>query len=82
MKGSVHEVLYSEAQSGVLVTVQQNKALKFEQHCKTSDLPFNELGVTGGDRLIIDEYLDLTVSEMKTAYESAIPNAMENRVEV
>jgi len=82
MKGSVHEVLYSEAQSGVLVAVEQNKALKFEQHCKTNNLPFEELGVTGGDRLIMDEYLDLTISEMKTVYKSAIPNAMENRVEV
>jgi len=82
LNGSVYDVLYSEAQSGVVITVNQEKARAFEQLCETNNLPFKELGVTGGDRLIIDEFVDLAVSEMGMLYENAIPNAMESRMEV
>ncbi len=82
LSGSVYETLYSEAQSGVVVSVAQEKATAFEQACKHGGLPFMELGVTGGDRLLIDEHIDLAISEMESVYESAIPDAMKSRVEV
>lgn len=82
LSGSVHETLYSEAQSGVIVSVKQEKAMAFEKTCKDNKLPFLELGVTGGDRLLIDEYVDLAILQMEKVYENAIPEAMEARVEV
>jgi len=82
LSGSVHETLYSEAQSGVIVSVKQEKAMAFEKTCKDNKLPFLESGVTGGDRLLIDEHVDLAISQMEKVYENAIPEAMEARVEV
>ncbi|NBC27015.1 MAG: phosphoribosylformylglycinamidine synthase subunit PurL, partial [Bacteroidetes bacterium] len=75
--GSVTEVLYSEAQSGVVVTVQAESARKLEIFLEKHDLPFYELGSVGGDTLLVDEYIDRSVKELEMVYESALPAAME-----
>ena len=77
LNGSYYDVLYSEAQSGVVVTVKTEEALKFEQFCKNQDLPFKELGAVGGRRLEIDSFIKADVKELSDLYESAIPSAME-----
>lgn len=77
LNGSYYDVLYSEAQSGVVVTVKREEALKFEQFCKNEELPFQELGAVGGNKLEIDSFIKIKVKELTSLYESAIPSAME-----
>jgi phosphoribosylformylglycinamidine synthase subunit PurL len=77
LNGSYYDVLYSEAQSGVLVTVPRSEAVSFERFCNTEELPFNELGVVGGKNLEIDEFIDTPVDELTEIYESVLPSMME-----
>jgi hypothetical protein len=51
--------------------------LKFEQFCKNEELPFQELGAVGGNKLEIDSFIKIKVKELTSLYESAIPSAME-----
>lgn len=77
LKGSYIEVLYSEAQSGVVVTVPKEDARALEQYFDKHDIFFDELGSVGGSKLIIDEFIEQSVAELKEVYESAIPKAMD-----
>jgi len=76
LKGSYIEVLYSEAQSGVVVTVPKEDARALEQYFDKHDMFFDELGSVGGSKLIIDEFIEQPITDLKAVYESAIPAAM------
>lgn len=77
LNGPVPEVLYSEAQSGVVVTATPAQADKLEKFLSDHKLPFTELGRVGNGKLIIDDYIDADAEELRNIYESAIPAAME-----
>ena len=77
LTGSYIDVLYSEAQSGVVVTVPREDARELEHYLLKHDLFFDELGTVGGSKLIIDEFVEQSVNELEMAYESAIPKAMD-----
>lgn len=73
---NIHEVLYSEAQSGVIVTLKKEQVSKFEQLAVSEKIPVMKLGQVKGDILAIDTYINARISVLEEAYESAIPNAM------
>ena len=77
LKGSLHERLYSEAQSGVVITVHESAVSDFEKKLSGKNLPFYSLGVVNGDKLTIDNIVNLSVNELAEPYETALPNAMK-----
>ncbi|TVR29504.1 MAG: phosphoribosylformylglycinamidine synthase subunit PurL [Balneolaceae bacterium] len=72
----LHEVLYSEAQSGVLVTVEQEKLQEFEKAVSGSGVNAVKLGLVNGTELVIDSDVKIPVEQLREVYESAIPKAM------
>lgn len=76
LNGSYYDVLYSEAQSGVVVTVPRPEAVNFERFCRKEELPFKELGAVGGRNLEIDEIIKLRVTDLSEIYETVIPSSM------
>ena len=77
LHGTHADILYSEAQSGVVVSVPKNGADLLEQHFDSNGIPCEPLGSVGGSRLVVDEFIDLGVEELESQYESAIPGAMD-----
>ena len=77
MNGSDYELLYSEAQSGVVVTVPADNSAAIEKQVKSAGLPYYKLGKVGGNFLEIDQIIRIQVDELTDRYESAIPSAME-----
>lgn len=71
-----YEVLYSEAQSGVVVTASFEKSKAAEKAFKESGIPFTTLGVVGGEELLIDTEIQLPVGKLHKSHESGIPSAM------
>lgn len=71
-----YEVLYSEAQSGVVVTASFEKSKAAEIAFKESGIPFTTLGVVGGEELLIDTEIQLPVGQLHKSHESGIPSAM------
>lgn len=77
LNGSYMEVLYSEAQSGVVVTVPNENARALERYLEKNGIFHDELGFVGGAKLIVDEFIEQSVTDLKKVYESAIPKAMD-----
>ena len=79
-----HEVLYSEAQSGVVVSCSEDEREALENHFSDHDMPFVELGRVGdeGDDLEIEGLLKLGLDEMFNIYDSVIESAMRQKDEV
>jgi phosphoribosylformylglycinamidine synthase subunit PurL len=75
---NLHEVLYSEAQSGILVTVSADQIPLFEKTVSGSGVDTVKLGAVNGEELVIDTAVRLMVKELDAVYESAIPKAMGN----
>ncbi|WP_340106222.1 phosphoribosylformylglycinamidine synthase subunit PurL [Rhodohalobacter sp. 8-1] len=76
LNGSYIDVLYSEAQSGVVVTVPNANARALERYLEKNGIFYDEIGIVGGPKLIIDEFVDQNVADLKEIYESAIPKAI------
>jgi phosphoribosylformylglycinamidine synthase len=78
-----YEVLYSEAQSGVVVTCGVEKKAQLESHLNNREIPFVELGsVTDTKSLMIDDLVSLSVDEMYDIYDNVIERAMKQKDDV
>jgi phosphoribosylformylglycinamidine synthase len=77
MSGDLYELLFSEAQSGIVVTVSKERVTDLEKMMSESGIPFHVLGTVSGDSLTINQSINLSVSQLTEVYESVIPKAME-----
>lgn len=69
--------LFSEFPGRVIVSICGQNRQEFQLLCTESGLQFAVLGTCGGfDRLIIDDRIDVSVSELQAAYEGSIPALM------
>ncbi|MDR8393555.1 phosphoribosylformylglycinamidine synthase subunit PurL [Aliifodinibius sp. S!AR15-10] len=76
LKGELIEQLFSEGQSGVVVTVAKKQQEAFEKYFSDAGIPFVSLGKVSGKSLVIDDAVDVSVEEISSVYESVIPSAM------
>lgn len=81
MRVNKHEVLYSEAQSGVVVTCDGNQQEVLEEYLADNEVPFVKLGTVGSssDGLEISGLLQLPIDEMNAIYDSVIEGAMKQK---
>lgn len=76
LKGSTYEILYSEAQSGVVITIPAPELQTVKHHFDEAGVPLYELGVVKGDTLSIKDLISINVTEADEIYESVLPKAM------
>ncbi len=76
-----HEVLYSEAQSGVVVTCKPDQQEVLESHLNEHKVPFVELGRVESeeDELVIKDVLNVSVGEIVAIYDNVIDSAMKQK---
>jgi phosphoribosylformylglycinamidine synthase len=76
--GNIHEVLYSEAQSGVVVTCAEDSQEELESHFLKYDVPFENIGSVKAevDTLDIVDLISMTKDEMLNIYDNVIESAM------
>ena len=77
---SLTEALYSEAQSGVVITANPHQTESLKKRCHLAQVPLFELGKVEGERLVIQNVAELSVSDMMQIWEKTIPEAMEQPV--
>jgi phosphoribosylformylglycinamidine synthase len=73
--GNKQEILFSEAQSGVVMTVSLQYLSKVKQLFDEADIPCLELGKVNKDSLQVDD-LEFNIDELKEIYEGVIPGVM------
>ncbi len=76
LSGDIAEILYSEAQSGIVITVKAEDLPTTLAHFQVKEVPTYVLGTVAGKTLEIENVAELEVSSMKNIYESALPNAV------
>lgn len=74
---NVHEALYSEAQSGVVVTCSAGKEEPLQAHFSEAGIPCIQLSRVGGKKLNIDNHISIEISDLAKRYEAVIPDAMK-----
>lgn len=77
LKGSIHEVLFSEAQSGVVITIDPKDVDTALSHFADAGVPSINLGRVLGANLLIDGIADLDVKEIYEIYEGVLPGMMD-----
>lgn len=84
LEGDLHEVLYSEAQSGVVITCSADKQSGVEDHFAENEIPFVELGKVGSksSAFEIENVATLSVDEMFDIYDNVIEQGMKQKEDV
>jgi phosphoribosylformylglycinamidine synthase len=72
--------LVSESPSRVLLAVPPEAAEQLDTSTARAGVPAIRLGTTGGDRLVVGAVVDLPLSQLRDAYESALPRALGDSV--
>ncbi len=68
----IDALLFGESQSRIILTVKKSHMERLEEIACTHDAPLEVMGEVGGEFLLIDESISLSVSELKDAWEKGI----------
>jgi len=75
-RGPAHALLFGEDQARYIVAVPADLANFISAGAESAAVPFRILGTVGGERLKIDETMDVLVSDLVNANESWFPALM------
>lgn len=71
--------LFSESQSRFIVSIDKNRQKDFEVILIENDVPFENIGFVGGDRLIIDDAINLDILQIENAYYNSLKRMLEDK---
>ncbi|MCX8056105.1 MAG: phosphoribosylformylglycinamidine synthase subunit PurL [Ignavibacteria bacterium] len=71
--------LFSETQSRIIITIENDKLKTFESILKEKGIPFQQIGVVGGNELIINDDLKLNLEEIEDAYYNSFSRILEGK---
>ena len=76
LSGSVHEIWFSEAQSGIVLTCQPIKTKPLIKHLVQGGVEVVQIGTVQGDALMFEGVGSVSLGHLHSIYESAIPKVM------
>jgi phosphoribosylformylglycinamidine synthase len=71
--------LFSETQSRIVVTVAPENAEQLVEIALANGIPYSVIGTVGGDRLSVANEAEVTLEQMRDAWEPALENALAGR---
>jgi phosphoribosylformylglycinamidine synthase len=71
-----HAALFAESPSRVVVCVAPDQAQEVFRRAGEAGVPASFLGGAGGDRLVVEGLVDVSLDEATTAWQQAIPKAL------
>jgi len=75
--GDMLEILFSEAQSGIVITCNAGQQNEIENFFDKKSIPHFYLGEVGGNHLQIDDMEAIAIQELTRIYEDALPARVE-----
>ena len=72
--------LYSDTQSRIVVTVAAADTDALTDLLLAHEVPYSVLGEVGGDSLVIEDKVDVTVSELRAAWEPTLAMLVRGEV--
>ena len=76
LSGSIHEIWFSEAQSGIVLTFKPDQKESLMKHVSQGRVDVAQIGTVQGDALIFEGVGSVSLDQLQSIYESAIPKAM------
>lgn len=76
LSGSIHEIWFSEAQSGIVLTCKPDQKESLMKHLSQGGVDVAQIGTVQGDALIFEGVGSVSLDQLQSIYESAIPKAM------
>lgn len=73
-------LLFGESQSRILVTTKKGNLNALEEIAREKSVKLTLLGEVGGQRLKINDWIDLSVDEIKSIYDRSLEKMMEETV--
>ncbi len=70
------QALFSEAPGRVIVTVPSTNVPAFARICGDGGIPIRDAGTVGGDRFVIEGYVDRPLEDVREALEGGLPAAL------
>jgi len=70
-------LLFGESQSRVILTCFGDDAHALLGHFKKHNVPVAEIGITGGNRLVINDLISIELEKLADAFYNALPQLME-----
>jgi len=71
--------LFSESQSRIIVSIDEKFKQTFERFLEQNEIYYQLIGKVGGDKLIINNVLNLKLSQIEDAYFNSFERLMENK---
>ncbi|WJR66684.1 phosphoribosylformylglycinamidine synthase subunit PurL [Neorhizobium sp. CSC1952] len=75
-RGPAHALLFGEDQARYVIAVPADLADFVQASAESAGVPFRPLGTVSGDRLVIDDLVDVPVTDLANAHESWFPAFM------
>jgi len=69
-------LLFGESQSRVIVSLDRAQWTRLRDRAQRDGIPVEEIGEVGGARLEIGNWIDLTIDELRAAWEGALERAL------
>ena len=76
VSGSIIRALFNESQSKIVVSAGKNKLKDLIKMCKKFEIPFIQLGITGGNVLKINGLNCIKIKEALNIYDSSMGKKM------
>jgi phosphoribosylformylglycinamidine synthase subunit PurL len=71
-----HAALFGEGPSKVLLCVLGQSLSKVEARIRAADLGYVDLGSAGGDRLVVEDLVDVALDDATRVWQDALPDAL------
>lgn len=69
--------LFSESQSRIIVSIDRNYQNDFERILIQEKIPFEQIGIVGGNRLVVNDVIDLSLEQIDDAYFNSFKRMIE-----
>lgn len=80
LSGTVRDdaLLFSESQARAIISLDSKNIKSFESIAESNRVPFRIIGRVGGTRLLIEDLIDIPVSEARRAWASGFENNLKS----
>lgn len=75
-QGRIDAALFGEVPSRILVSVTPSDVPKLEELARRYDVPLELLGQVGGERFVIEGYIDLPLNQIERAWRKGLEEAL------
>jgi len=70
-------LIFGEDQGRILLSVEPEHVSELKEICRSYSVPLQPIGTVGGDRLVINDWVDLSCSEVREAYHDSLGHEMD-----